>query len=67
MRVINIVCSFEKVGAEDVIFVMKREIVNDVVVVLIGIFGKSFKYRGDSAQNFIFVILFTSLLNFKWA
>jgi len=41
------------------------EIVNDVVVVLIGIFGKSLNYRGDSTQNFIFVLLFTSLLNFK--
>ena len=41
------------------------EIVNDVVVVLIGIFGKSLKYRRDFAQNFIFVLLFT-LLNFKW-
>ena len=43
------------------------EIVNDVVVVLIGIFGKSLNYRGDYAQNFIFVLLFTSLLNFKLA
>jgi len=43
------------------------EIVNDVVVVLIGIFEKSINYRGDSAQNFIFVLLFTSLLNFKCA
>ena len=43
------------------------EIVNDVVVVMIGIFGKSLNYRGDSAQNFIFVLLFISLLNFKWA
>ena len=43
------------------------EIVNDVIVVLIGIFRKSLKYRGDFAQNFIFVILFTSLINFKWA
>jgi len=42
------------------------EIVNDVVVVLIGIFGKSLNNRGDSAQNFIFFLLFT-LLNFKWA
>ena len=41
------------------------EIVNDVVVVMIGIFGKSLNYRGDSAQNFIFVLLFISLLNFK--
>jgi len=40
------------------------EIVNDVVVVLIQIFGKSLNCRGDSAQNFIFVLLFTSLLNF---
>ena len=31
------------------------EIVNDVVVVLIGIFGKSLKYRRDFDQNFIFV------------
>ena len=31
------------------------EIVSDVVVV-IGTFGKSLNYRGDSAQNFIFVI-----------
>jgi len=43
------------------------EIVIDVVVVLIGIFGKSFNYRRDFVQNFIFVLLFTSLLNFKWA
>jgi len=43
------------------------EMVNDVVVVLIGIFGTSLKYRGDSAQNFIFVLLFTSLLIFQWA
>ena len=43
------------------------EIVNVVVVVIIGIFGKSLNYRGDSAQNFIFVLLFSSLLNFKWA
>jgi len=42
------------------------EIVNDVVVVLVGIFGKSLKYRGDSTQNLIFFILFNSLLNFKW-
>jgi len=41
------------------------EIVNDFVVVLIGIFGKSLNYRENSAQNFIFVLLFTSLLNFK--
>ena len=32
------------------------EIFNDVVVVLIGIFGENINYRGDSAQNFIFVI-----------
>jgi len=37
------------------------EIFNDVGVVLIGIFGKILNYRGDSAQNFIFVLLFTSL------
>ena len=43
------------------------DIVNDVFVVLIGIFGKSLNYKGDSAQNFIFVLLLTSLLNFKWA
>jgi len=43
------------------------EIFNDVVVVLIGIFGENINYRGDSAQNFIFVLLFTSLLDFKWA
>ena len=43
------------------------EIVNDVIVVFIGIFGKSLKYREDSAQNFIFVLLFTFVLNFKWA
>ena len=35
-------------------------------VVMIGICGKFFHYRGDSAQNFIFVFLFASLLNFKW-
>ena len=39
------------------------EIVNDVVVVMIGIFGKSLNYKGDSAPNFIFVLLFTSLLD----
>ena len=38
------------------------EIVNDVVV-MIGIFGKSLNYKGDSAPNFIFVLLFTSLLD----
>ena len=43
-----------------------NEIMNDVVV-MIGIFGKGLNYRGDSAQNFIFVRPFTSLLNFKWA
>jgi len=48
-------------------FVIDIEVVNDVVVVLIGIFGKIPNYRGDFAQNFIFVLLFTSLLNFKWA
>ena len=36
----------------------------DVVVVIIGIFGKNLNYRGDSAQNFIFVLLFTSLIKF---
>ena len=41
-------------------------IMNDVVVVMIGIFWKSLNYKGDSVQNFIFIILFTSLLNFKW-
>ena len=40
---------------------------NDVVVVTIGIFGKSLNYRGDSAQNLVFILLFTFLLNFKWA
>ena len=44
-----------------------NEIMNDVVVVTIGIFGKNLNYREDSAQNFIFVLLFTPLLNFKWA
>jgi len=45
------------------------EIINDVVVVvvMIEIFGKSLNWKGVSAQNFIFVLLFTSLLNFKWA
>ena len=38
-----------------------NEIVNDVVVI-IGIFGKSLRYRGDSTQNFLSVILFTSLV-----
>ena len=41
-----------------------NEIENDVVVVMTGIFGKNLNYRGDSAQNFIYVLLFT-LLNFK--
>jgi len=36
-------------------------------VVMIAIFGKSFNYREDSTQNFIFVLLFTSLLKFKCA
>ena len=40
------------------------EIINDVVVVLIGIFGKSLNYRGDYAQNFIFVLLFTFFIKF---
>ena len=43
-----------------------NEIVNDVVVVTIGIFGKSLNYRGEFAQNFILVLIFTHLLNFKW-
>jgi len=43
------------------------EIVNDVVVVMIGIFGENLNYKKDSTQNFIFVLLFSSLLNFKWA
>ena len=42
-----------------------NEIENDVVVVMIGIFGKILNYRGHRVQNFIFVLLFTSLLNFK--
>ena len=46
---------------------LKNEIVNDVVVVTIEIFGKSLNHRGEFAQNFIFVLLFTPLLNFKWA
>ena len=29
--------------------------------------GKVFNYKGDYAQNFVFVFLFTSLSNFKWA
>ena len=38
-----------------------NEIVNDVVVVvMIEIFGKNLNYRGDSTQNFILVLLFTS-------
>ena len=37
---------------------------NDVVV-MIEIFGKSLNYKGDFAQNFIFVLLFTSLLKFR--
>ena len=48
-----------------------NEIVNDVVVVvvvvMIRIFGKNLNYRGESVQNFIFVLPFTSLLNFKLA
>ena len=36
-----------------------NEIVNVVVVVMKGIFGKSPNYRGDSAKNFIYVLLFT--------
>ena len=35
-----------------------NEIVNDVVVVTIEIFGKGPNYRGDSAQILIFVLLF---------
>jgi len=42
-----------------------NEIVNHVVVVAIESFGKSLNYRGDSAQNFIFILLFTPLLNFN--
>ena len=45
---------------------LMNEIVNDVVVVTIEIFGKGPNYRGDSAQILIFVLLFTSLLDFKW-
>ena len=43
------------------------KIVNDVVVVMIGIFGKNLNYKGDSDQTFISILPFTSLLNFKWA
>ena len=39
-----------------------NEIMNDVVVVTIRIFGKSLNYKEDSAQNFIFVLLFTYLI-----
>ena len=42
--------------------------VNDVVVVLIGIFGKTLNYRGDSLPKFLY--MFSRLLrlpNFKWA
>ena len=46
---------------------LKNEIVNDVVVVMIGIFGKSLNYKGEFFQNLIFVLLFTLLLNLKWA
>jgi len=50
----------------DVIYLLLMiEFVNNVVVVIIEIFGKSINYKGDSTQNFIFVLLFTSLLNFK--
>jgi len=38
-----------------------------VVVVMIGIFGKSLNYKGDFVHNFIYVLYFTSLLNFEWA
>ena len=44
-----------------------NEIVNDDVVVTIEIFGKILNYIGDSVKTFTFVLLFTSLLNFKWA
>ena len=40
---------------------------NDVVVLIIEIFGKSLNYRLDSTQNFIYVLIFTYLSNFKWA
>jgi len=43
---------------------LMNEIVNDVVFLMIGILGKSLNYRGGSAKKFIYVILFTSLLNF---
>ena len=46
---------------------MMNQIVNDVVVVMIEIIGKSRNYRGDSVQTFISILLFTSLSNFKWA
>ena len=48
------------------IFIIDNEIMNDVIE-MIEIFGKSLSYRGDSTQNFIIILLFTSLLNFKWA
>jgi len=35
---------------------LMNEIVNDVVVETIEIFGKSLNYRGDSAQNFISLV-----------
>jgi len=58
-------CVFNK---WDVIYLLLMiEFVDDVVVLMIGTFGKSLNYKGDSAQNFIFFILFTSLLNFKWS
>ena len=43
-----------------------NEIVNDVVV-MIGIIEKILNYKGDSAQNFVFFLLFSYLFNFKWA
>ena len=42
---------------------MNKTMNNDVVV-LIEIFGKSLNYRGDFAQNFIYVLLFTSFIKF---
>ena len=47
-----------------------NKVVNDVVVVVvvsIGIFGKSLNYKGDFIQNFIYVLFITFLLNFKWS
>jgi len=39
---------------------LTNKTVNDLIDVLIVIFGKSLNYKGNSAQKFIFVILFTS-------